>query len=54
MDVLGMESPDFSRAYGTGLDFDTDDWDDDDWKRELINFFGRANSFFEVCSNFIN
>jgi hypothetical protein len=40
MEVLGRTSPDFSDEYGTGLDFEADDWETDDWKSELVDFFG--------------
>jgi hypothetical protein len=39
-----MSSPDFGHAYGLGLDFDDnmEDWEADDWKNELIDFFGES------------
>jgi hypothetical protein len=49
MEVLGRTSPDFSDEYGTGLDFEADDWETDDWKSELVDFFGELGESWAMC-----
>jgi hypothetical protein len=44
MDVIGLSSPD----RGVDGDLFLDDWHDDDWKNELIEFFGTF-SFRKEC-----